>query len=399
MTATIPHPAPLVADLAQDLRRRLAVVLPVVREEARTLDENASFPVRNLAALRESGLLGLLVPADYGGLGGDLTDLVGVAASLAGECLSTGMIWAMHCQQVAAIATHGSPDLREHLLPRIAAGEVYIASVTSEKGKGGHLLTAQAALRHAGRMLEIERDAPIVTGGHDADGFLITMRDSPAAPPHAVSMVYADRADLTISSAGSWNPMGMRGTHSVAMRLAGLVHDHNLVGAPGEFRTVAVSTFAPVGHIAWAACWLGAACAALRGVLELLRSPAGRRQFDLRSDLLRTRLARIRLDLDTVAAMLAQCLRDLRTVPDIEAVPVQLRINGLKVLAAERSFAVVDALTEIAGLRHAYLRDAPLALERVFRDLRSASLNYANDRLLLANGALALLDRGVSIAY
>lgn len=398
MTATIAHPAPLPGDLAQDLRRRLAVVLPVVAEQARVIDEDAIFPARSLAALRESGLLGLLVPAGYGGLGGGLTDLVGVAASLAGECLSTAMVWAMHCQQVAAVTAHGSPDLRKRLLPRIAAGEVYIASVTSEKGKGGHLLTAQAALRRADGMLEIERDAPIVTGGHDADGFLITMRDSPAAPPHAVSMVYADRADLTVSAAGSWNPMGMRGTHSVAMRLAGRVDEHNLVGAPGEFRTVAVSTFAPVGHIAWAACWLGAARAALRGVLELLRSAAGRRQFDLRSDLLRTRLARIRLDLDTVAAMLAQCLRDLSTEPDLEAVPVQLRINGLKVLAAERSFAVVDALTEIAGLRHGYLRDAPLALERVFRDLRSASLNYANDRLLLANGALALLDRGVSIA-
>lgn len=398
MTATIPHPAALPADHVQDLRRRLADVLPVVREHARVIDEDAIFPARNLAVLRESGLLGLLVPAEEGGLGGDLTDLVSVAASLAGECLSTAMIWAMHCQQVAAIAAHGSPDLRKRLLPRIAGGEVYIASVTSEKGKGGHLLTAQAALRRANGMLEIERDAPIVTGGHDADGFLITMRDSPAAPPHAVSMVYADRADLEISSAGSWNPMGMRGTHSVAMRLTGRVGKNNLVGTPGEFRTVAVSTFAPVGHIAWAACWLGAARAALSRVLDMLRSGAGRCQFDLRSDLLRTRLARIRLDLDAVAAMLAQCLRDLTTAPDLEAVPVQLRINGLKVLAAERSFAVVDALAEIAGLRHGYLRDAPLALERVFRDLRSASLNFANDRLLLANGALTLLDRGVNIA-
>ena len=398
MTATINAGGRLAADPAPQLAQRLAQVLPVVREQARAIDEQAVFPKRSLAALRASGLLGLLVPVEYGGLGGDLSDLAGLAADLAGECLSTAMIWAMHCQQVCAIVAAGSPDLRRRLLPRIARGEVYIASVTSEKGKGGHLLTAQAPLRHADGMLEISREAPIVTGGNDADGFLITMRDNPDAPASAVSLVYADRGHLTISSSGSWNPMGMRGTHSVALRISGRVDEDNLVGTPGEFRAVAVSVFAPAGHIAWAACWLGAARAALHGFIELLRSPVGRHQFDVRSDLLRTRLARIRLDLDTVAALLAQCLRDLRTADDLEAVPVQLRINALKVLAAERSFAVVDALTEIAGLRHAYLRDAPLGLERKFRDLRSASLNYANDRLLLANGALTLLDRGVSLA-
>ncbi|MBO4204630.1 acyl-CoA dehydrogenase [Micromonospora echinofusca] len=379
------------------MRSRVAAVRPVLRNQARAVDASAAFPVAGLTALRESGLLGLLVPARYGGLGGDLTDLVRVAADLAADCLSTAMIWAMHGQQVAALVAYATPELRAELLPRVAAGEVYLASVTSERGKGGHLLTAEAALHRDGDLLRVERDAPIVTGGRHADGFLITMRDGPQAPRSAVSLVYADRTALDVRASGSWNPMGMRGTHSGALRLTGTVPLANLVGAPGGFRTVAVSTFAPVGHLAWSACWLGAARAAYGTVLHLLRSNAGRRQFDIRSDLLRVRLARVRLDLDTTAALLARCLRDVRDAGDLTAPAVQLRLNGLKVHAAERSFAVVDTLVELTGLRHGYLRDAPLALERVFRDLRSASLNYGNDRLLLANGALTLLDRGVDL--
>ncbi|WP_433392199.1 acyl-CoA dehydrogenase family protein [Micromonospora sp. KLBMP9576] len=394
MTATLPRPA---AD--EGLRDRVAAVLPVIRDEAATIDDRAVFPAAGLAALRRSGLMGLLVPTSHGGLGGDLSDLVDVAVALAGECMSTAMIWAMHGQQVAALVAHGSERLRAELLPRIARGEVYVASVTSEKGKGGHLLTAQAALRRHDGVLHLERDAPIVTGGEHADGFLITMRDAPDAPPDAVSAVYADRAQLELSASGSWNPLGMRGTHSGALRISGRVGGHQLVGAPGQFRAVAVRTFAPAGHVAWAACWLGAARGALRDVLALLRSPAGRRQFDLGSELLRARLARVRMELDSMAALLAQCLRDLAGDTDPEAVPVQLRLNALKVFTAERSFAAVDLLVELVGLRHGYLRDAPLALERRFRDLRSASLNYANDRLLFANGTLALLDRGVSLAW
>jgi acyl-CoA dehydrogenase len=379
--------------------RDLADVLPVLREESRVVDDTAGFPVRGLAALRESGLMGLLVPAESGGLGGDLADLVRVGAELAGECLSTALIWAMHCQQVAALVGHAGPELRDRVLPRIGAGELYVASVTSEKGKGGHLLSAEAPLRRDDGWLLLRREAPIVTGGLNADGFLVTMRDSESAPPNAVTLVYADRDELTVQASGSWNPMGMRGTHSVAVTLEGRIPESSIVGDPGDFRTVATASFIPAGHIAWAACWLGAARAATRAVVELLRSPSGRRQFDLESDVLRTRLARVRVDLDAMAALLSQVVRDASTESDLEPPPIQLRLNALKIFSSERSFAVVDELVQLVGLRYGYIRDAPFPLERLFRDLRSASLNYSNDRLLLANGALALLDRDVALAY
>ncbi|HEX6870114.1 MAG TPA: acyl-CoA dehydrogenase family protein, partial [Micromonosporaceae bacterium] len=251
------QPCPVTARAAADLPRRVAAVLPVLREHAATIDGAASFPQANLDALRKQGLLGLLVPSRYGGLGGNLADLVSVADQLAGACLSTAMIWAMHCQQVATVVGHAATTLRERLLPRIGAGEVYLASVTSERGKGGHVLSAQAPLRRVDGQLVLRREAPIVTGGQFADGFLITMRDRPEAPANAVSMVYADRSQLRLHCSGDWNPMGMRGTHSVAMTLEAALEPDQIVGAPGAFREVAVSTFAPVGHVAWTACWLG----------------------------------------------------------------------------------------------------------------------------------------------
>jgi acyl-CoA dehydrogenase len=387
------------AERTVTLADRVADVLPVLREEAPVCDEHACFPERGLQALRDSGLMGLLVPVEYGGLGGRLGDLVYVAGELAGACLSTAMIWAMHCQQVAALVGHARPPLRSRLLPEIGAGNVYVASVTSEKGKGGHLLSAASPLQRVDGRLRLHRDAPIVTGGLHADGFLITMRDSESAPPNAVTLIYADRADLTVETSGDWNPLGMRGTHSVAMRLTGDLDDTNVVGAAGDFRTVAVSRFIPAGHVAWAACWLGAARSALQAVLQLMRDPRARGQFNFQSDLLRSRLARVRLDLDTVAALLGQVVRDVEEGDDLEAVPVQLRLNGLKILASERTFETVDTLIQLVGLRHGYLRNAGIPLERMFRDLRSASLNYANERLLLANGALTLVDQGVTLDY
>ncbi|MEU5306063.1 acyl-CoA dehydrogenase family protein [Streptomyces noursei] len=127
-----------------DLLAAVDAVLPILVDEARSVDAEAGFPEAGLAALRGSGLLGLLVPRNHGGLGGDVGDLVAVAQRLASGCLSTAMIWAMHCQQSDALVRYAAPDLQDVLLPRIARGELYLASVTTEPGKGGHLLTGQS---------------------------------------------------------------------------------------------------------------------------------------------------------------------------------------------------------------------------------------------------------------
>jgi alkylation response protein AidB-like acyl-CoA dehydrogenase len=70
-------------------------------------------------------------------------------------------------------------------------------------------------------------------------------------------------------------------------------------------------------------------------------------------------------------------------------------LNALKITASEECHAAVQDLVDAVGLRHGYLKDSPTGLERALRDLRSASLNYSNDRLHLADGKLALLDPGV----
>ncbi|MFC6935960.1 hypothetical protein ACFQHO_40505 [Actinomadura yumaensis] len=93
-------------------------------------------------------------------------------------------------------------------------------------------------------------------------------------------------------------------------------------------------------------------------------------------------------------AMVAAGLREyeLRDGAERDRPAFQIMINNVKVTASERSFAAVDGLLEIAGLGLGYQQGDGLVLERIFRDLRSASLMYGNRRLLRANGKLGLLD-------
>lgn len=355
-------------------------------------DRDAVFPVEALDEMRRTGLLGLLVPAGYGGLGGGVRDLVEVCTALGRTDMSVAMIFAMHCQQVAAVVSHGTERLRAELLPQVAGGKSYLASVTTEAGKGGHLLTAGAALDATGDELAVDRFAPIVTGGAHADGFLVTMLAPDATSPSQVSLVYAHRDQLTVEQTGDWQPLGMRASHSVALRLRGSVPEHHVVGAQGGFRSVVTTVFGPLAHLGWSASWLGTAAGALSRVLRMLRSPENRGRVDLGSELLLTRLSEARRRLDTVHALLTRTERTVSRSADLSLPRIQLQLNALKITAAEECYAAVDGLIEAVGMRHGYLKGSPTRLEHALRDLRSASLNYSNDRLHLADGKLALLD-------
>ncbi|GGM47066.1 acyl-CoA dehydrogenase family protein [Dactylosporangium sucinum] len=361
-------------------------------------DRSAQFPVEALAAMRRSGLLGLTVPQRYGGFGASLDDLVDVTERLGRTDLSVALVFTMHCQQVAALDGYGGDKLREEVLPAVAAGDVYLASVTTEPGKGGHLLTSESEVTEDEGVLRIDRDAPIVTGGLHADGFLVTTRSPGATAPSQVDLVYAGRDQLDLEVLGDWQPLGMRATHSVPMRLRGAAPQWQVIGGHGAFRDITTAVFGPLAHLGWSAAWLGTAAGAYSRLLRHARGPAGRRQFDLTSELVRLRLAGVRERLDVVNALLRHTLAVVRAAPDRSAPPVQLVLNTLKVRAADECFAAVHETVELAGLRHGYLTGSPLGLEQAFRDLRSASLNYGNDRLRLANGALTALDQGVRLA-
>ena len=373
----------------------VATTAAVAERFAATADERAAFPAEALRAMRDTGLLGLLVPTVYGGGGGSVGDVVDATVELGRADLTVALVFAMHCQQVAALARYGGERLREHVLPAVAKGDLYLASVTTETGTGGHLLTSESPVALAGDTLHVDRRAPIVTGGRHADGFLMTVQTPGATTPHQVDLVFAARDQLTVEVLGDWQPLGMRATESVPMRLAGDVPAWQVVGPPGGFRTIAATVFAPLAHVGWSAAWLGTAAGALSRVVGHLRT--GKR-VDPSAELLRAHLADVRSRLDVVHALLRHTVHVLETAGDTTAAPVQLLVNTLKVRAAEECHRAVDELVDVVGLRHGYLAGSPLRLERALRDLRSASLNYGNDRLRLAGGALVLLDSKVRLA-
>jgi acyl-CoA dehydrogenase len=162
---------------------------------------------------------------------------------------------------------------------------------------------------------------------------------------------------------------------------------------------VIASTAIPTAHLGWVSAWYAAACGALERYLELMRwNAAERRRF--RSDLFCTRLAGVRLKLDLLESMLRRLIGEYEDLRASSAPPTAYEdaewtvpLNGIKVAGSTLALEAVDSLVEMGGLKYGYLRDTEVGLERVLRDLRSASLMVSNDYLLQSNAKSMLLQR------
>src|SRR2546430_12830788 len=82
----------------------VAGVLKAAGDSARQVDADAAFPRAAVAALRGSGLLGLTLPADVGGMGRGPEEFADVLTQLAAACGSTAMVYLMHVSAAMAVA-------------------------------------------------------------------------------------------------------------------------------------------------------------------------------------------------------------------------------------------------------------------------------------------------------
>jgi alkylation response protein AidB-like acyl-CoA dehydrogenase len=361
------------------------------------VDRQRRFPTESVDALRSRGLLGYMVPRELGGSGGTYTGLATIAATLGQGCLSTAIIWAMHSQQVVTLADHAQSSLAD-VLRSVAADGSLIASVTSEAGGTGQLLAVRSALIPEGDKIRLRRSAPIVSYAGEARYYLVTMRRSDAAPALDSRLVLVDGSRSGLTVGDEWNALGMRGTRSVSASFDVLLAPECTLAEP--FPSIAARTFIPAGHVGWTAAWYGAASGALRRYVQWLRTRGSQAQVRLDSDLLRSRLADLRARLDPIAALLGRIAARLDrwrsdgvSLDRYHAPSHQIELNSLKIAGSEAAFHVVDELMQLAGLREGYLEGSELGLERVFRDLRSASFMYGNERLRQANGRLLLVEQ------
>jgi alkylation response protein AidB-like acyl-CoA dehydrogenase len=349
-----------------DLRDRLNPVLDAAATSAPKVDAEGRFPSDAVSELRASGLLGLTLPTEAGGLGAGPHEFVEAVSAIAEACGSTAMIYLMHsaaAMTVAAAPPPGSPDL----LSSLASGKSLGTLAFSEPGSRSHFWApVSKAATAAEGMVRLDARKSWVTSAGYADVYVVS---TGSAEQDGVDL-YAVPADSPgVAVTGDWQGMGLRGNASNPMSFTSEIDEGQRVGAIGGGFDLMMQAVLPWFNLGNASVSVGLSRAAATAAV---RHTSGTELEHLSQSLaalptIRAQLARMSLEVDSTAAYVEKTAAKLVEPAD----DTMLHVLGVKALANDAALRVTDTAMRVCG---GAAFSAHLQIDRMFRDARAGSV-------------------------
>ncbi len=345
-----------------NLTELLEPVLAAARANAREVDGTARFPAEAVQALRESGLLGLTLPREDGGLGQGPHELVDVLGALAGACGSTAMIYLMHISAAMPVAAAPPPGL-PGLVADLASGRALGSLAFSEAGSRSHFWAPVSQARQNGGGIVLDAKKSWVTSAGHADVYVISTK-TPGTD--TVDLFAVPAGSPGVDVAGDWRGMGLRGNASNPMTFTAEVPEDTRLGPAGGGMDLMLQTVLPWFNLGNAAVSVGLAGAAVDAAI---RHTSAARLEHLAESLsalptVRARLARMSIELAVTTAYLHQAADRLAEPRE----DTMLHVLGVKAAANDAALSITDAAMRVCG---GAAFSEHLQIDRYFRDARA----------------------------
>lgn len=371
-------------DQQRDLIGRIrALGLEKFAQRAAHYDRDATFPFENYDDLRAAGLLGICVPAAYGGLGADYRTYALAAAELGRHCGATALTYNMHvCSTLwsgpLADDLDMTPEQRaEHEANRrihferiVKHGAIYAQPFSegsaAAAGKAPFGTTAKKV--DGGWLISGRKIFASLAGAADYYGVLCT-EDKEGASTRDTMYIAVPAASDGLSIVGDWDPLGMRGTVSRTLLMKDVfVQDDAQLMPRGVYYQAAARW--PHMFFTLAPTYMGIAQAAydftvayLRG--EVVGTPFVRRRMYPTKQIA---VAEMHIRLEQTRALFLRALDDARVDPGKEA---RLRVYAAQYTVMENANDLCRLAIRTCG-GQAMLKSLPL--ERLYRDSRCGAL-------------------------
>jgi len=266
---------------------RVESILPELRAHAEEADARGQFYEPHRETLAKAGLLGLIIPTEFGGLGGGLRDLTVATFTMGTACPSTALAYFFH----SSTASRGllaleaieegkfSPEevpivrrFAENLLHRMGTNNQFLGNFASETVKSSQsavLVSTEAEKVEGGWLLNGVKSFGCNTGV--ADAYLVVAKRKDYNTAAGLCMFFVPRNAPGVRERPPWDALGMRATASHGIILENVfVPDEEALAIPNAFvRLMETSRGSLMGNQpAISAIYLGAAKAAYDYALE-----------------------------------------------------------------------------------------------------------------------------------
>lgn len=369
--------------MVQQTAREFAAreILPVASQ----LDAEHRFPTEIVRGLGELGLMGVMVPEEYGGAGMDNVAYALAMEEVARACASTAAIMSVNNSLVCdPILRYGTEDQRRRYLPVLASGREVGCYCLTEPSAGSDAASLQTTARLDGGGWVLNGTKVFVTNAREAWVFVVYARTEEEPGARGISAFLVERDHPGISVGKVERKMGLLASSTCEVLLEDCrVPRDNLLGRRGEGFKVALSTL-DGGRIGIAAQAVGIARAALE---ESVGYAKQRRQFGrpiAEFQAIQWKIADMatRIDAARLLTLRAAWLRDQGKRCTLEA-------SMAKLFASETAMWAAHQGVQIFG-GYGYIKDYPV--ERYFRDAKITEIYEGTSeiqRMVIARNLLS----------
>jgi len=343
----------------------------VLAPAARQNDKEARFSTEAVEALGRSGLLGLMLPAKFGGPALGPRTFASVTATLAESDASVAMVYLMHVCAAATIAAARPGAAVEQLLKEIAAGRILSTLAFSEAGSRSHFWAPISRAAHNGAGFVLTAKKSFVTSAGQADCYVVSSLAPQAAGATETTLYLVSARTPGLSVAGPWDGLGLRANASAPMVLDGceIPPELQLTEDGAGFQAM-LNVVLPLFNLGTAAVALGLCRAAVSATATHLKTA---RFEHLGQSLgeglptLRAQLAAMQIDTDGLAARIDDLIDHLERPRDTTL----LRVLETKAAAGDVAINVTSTAMRVCG-GAAFSKQT--GVERLFRDAHAGAV-------------------------
>lgn len=325
------------------------------------------FPREELSAMAELGLLGMLVPEDFGGAGLGYVPFVLAMEEIAAADGALSTIISVHSTPSStAILKFGNTQQKAEWLPKMTSGEVIGAFALTEPGAGSDAAALKTKAVRDGGGWVINGSKQFITSGKNGGVTIVFAVTDPAGGKKGISAFLVPTDTKGYAVAKIEDKMGQSASDTCALSFEDMrVPASAMLGAEGEGYKIALSNLEG-GRLGIAAQSIGMARAAYEYALSYAqeRESFGKPIFDHQA--VSFALSEMATKIEVARQMLhhTAALRDA-------GMPCTKEACMIKLFASEMAERVIHGAIEILG-GYGYLSDYPL--ERIYRDARVCSI-------------------------
>ncbi len=352
-------------------------VAAVAREHAERVDTEGCFPSEAIAAAREAGLFGLVLPVEAGGQGAGPIEFVDVMRELATACGSTAMVYLMHTAAAVTVAAAPPPDSPD-MISELASGRALGTLAFSERGSRSHFWAPVSTAIAEGESVKLKADKSWVTSAGYADVYVVStgavdaevsVEGSPPGGPPGMELYALRRNTPGLTVSAPWRGLGLRGNASSPMTVDCSVPIDARLGEPGGGFALMMATVLPWFSLGNAAVSIGLAQAATEAAVRHAGAARLEHLDQALSALptIRAQLAKMAIAVQAQRSYLSDAAASV-AAPDEQTM---LFVLGIKASANDAALLITDSAMRVCG-GAAFSKHLPV--ERLFRDARAGSV-------------------------